>query len=96
MELMTVQQFADCLNESFQVELDEQSIEFVLVEVRPLSSAQSNVQRQSFSLMFRHSGASAVPQQTYAMHHPRLGALEIFIVPVAQEPGAFLYQAIFN
>jgi hypothetical protein len=96
MHLLTIEDFAGCLNETFHAALNDGEIEFVLVEARPLDKAPPNALRQPFSLLFRNSAALLFPQQTYRMRHPRGQYLDIFIVPVAREREGFLYQAIFN
>lgn len=52
--------------------------------------------RAPFSLLFRNTAAFLFPQQIYAMRHPRIGEVGIFLVPIAQERAGFLYQAVFN
>ena len=69
---------------------------FVLVEVQPLPVRSPDALRAPFSLVFHNASALLFPQQTYRMHHPRLGSTEIFLVPVAQDKTGFLYQAVFN
>ena len=96
MQLLTLEHFAGCLNETFRAALNEGDVEFVLVEARPLPNAAPNPMRLPFSLLFRNGAALLFPQQTYRMSHPRLGEVAIFLVPVAREREGFLYQAIFN
>lgn len=96
MELLTLEHFAGCLNETFRADLNDGSIDFVLVEARPAANVMPGAARAPFSLLFRNSSALLFPQQIYRMHHPRLGGVDIFIVPIARERDGFLYQAIFN
>ncbi|GAB2504011.1 DUF6916 family protein [Arenimonas alkanexedens] len=96
MHLLTVDDFAGCLNQSFHAALSDGEIEFVLVEARPLDKAPPNALRQPFSLLFRNSAALLFPQQTYRMRHPRGDHIDMFLVPIARETEGFLYQAIFN
>ena len=96
MELLTLEHFAGCLNETFRAALNDGDVEFVLVEARPLPQAPPNPMRQPFSLLFRNGAALLFPQQTYRMSHPRLGEVAIFLVPIAREREGFLYQAVFN
>lgn len=96
MHLLTIEDFAGCLNETFHAALNDGEIEFVLVEARPLDKAPPNALRHPFSLLFRNSAALLFPQQSYRMRHPRGFHVDIFIVPVARERDGFLYQAIFN
>ncbi|PZO08168.1 MAG: hypothetical protein DCF27_08990 [Lysobacteraceae bacterium] len=96
MELLTLEHFAGCLNETFHAALKDGEVEFVLVEARPLQGARPNALRAPFSLLFRNSAALLFPQQTYRMRHDRVGGVDIFLVPIARERDGFLYQAIFN
>jgi len=96
MELLTLEHFAGCVNETFQAALKEGEIEFVLVEARPLQGGAPNPLRAPFSLLFRNSAALLFPQQTYRMRHGRVGGFDIFLVPIAREREGFLYQAVFN
>ena len=96
MQLLNLEHFAGCLNETFRAALNEGDVEFVLVEARPLPNPPPNPMRLPFSLLFRNSAALLFPQQTYRMRHPRGFHVDIFIVPVAREREGFLYQAIFN
>ncbi len=96
MELMTLEHFAGCVNETFHAALNEGEIEFVLVEARPLAMQSPNQARAPFSLLFRNTALFLFPQQIYQMRNARIGEVGIFLVPIARERDGFLYQAIFN
>ncbi len=96
MELLTLEHFSGCVNEPFATRLDDVSLEFVLVEARPLGNGAPHPVRQPFSLLFRNTAAVVFPQKIYPMHHPRVGEVGIFLVPIAYEKAGFLYQAVFN
>jgi hypothetical protein len=96
MDLLTLEHFAGCVNETFHAALNDMEVEFVLVEARPLENTAKNAMRAPFSLLFRNTSPILFPQQIYPMRHPRVGELGIFLVPIAQERAGFLYQAIFN
>ena len=96
MDLLSLDQFAGCLHETFSADLQGMQIAFVLVEALPLPNAGPDGQRAPFSLVFHNDSALLFPQQTYRMQHPRLGGVDIFLVPVAQDKSGFLYQAVFN
>lgn len=95
MELLTLEHFAGCVNETFAAEFDGMQMEFVLVEARPLA-ARPDAPRAPFSLLFRNAAPIVFPQQIYPMRHARVGEVGIFLVPIAQERAGFLYQAVFN
>ena len=96
MKLLTLEDFAACLNTTFSAAINEGNVEFVLVEARPLPPSKHEAMRAPFSLLFRNGAALLFPQQTYSMHHSSMGDFAIFLVPIAREQEGFLYQAIFN
>jgi len=96
MELLSLQHFAGCLNETFKADLGESTIDFVLVEATPLPQRRADAAREPFSLLFLNSAAVLLPQQIYRMNHPRLGEIGIFVTPIAQNRDGFVYQAVFN
>lgn len=96
MELLTLEHFAGCVNEIFAAEYDGMSMEFVLVEARPLPASHAGVARAPFSLLFRNGAPIVFPQKIYPLRHARVGEVGIFLVPIAQERAGFLYQAVFN
>lgn len=52
--------------------------------------------RASFLLRFRASDGTHVPQRTYALEHPVLGPLEIFLVPSGPDGTGMRYDAVFS
>jgi hypothetical protein len=49
-----------------------------------------------FSLILRGPPSPMVPQAIYALRHPSLGVIELFLVPVGQDATATRYEATFN
>lgn len=49
-----------------------------------------------FSLVLRGPRSPMLRQATYALRHPRLGPIEVFLVPVGQDAEATRYEATFN
>ncbi|WP_374473862.1 hypothetical protein [Arenimonas sp.] len=96
MELLRLDHFAGCVNETFRAALNDGEIEFVLVEAAPMGAPRNGAGREPFSLLFRNTAPLLFPQQTYRMTHARVGSVDIFLVPVAREREGFLYQAVFN
>ncbi|HNV84941.1 MAG TPA: hypothetical protein PLF92_10220 [Arenimonas sp.] len=96
MDLLTLDHFSSCVNETFTAALNEGEIEFVLVEARAIEQRMPNAMRVPFSLLFRNTAVFLFPQQIYQMRHPRIGEVGIFLVPIAREREGFLYQATFN
>lgn len=96
MELLTLEHFAGCLNETFRSDLGGAPIEFVLVEASPIAQMRKDAPRAPFSLLFLNTAPLLFPQQTYLMSHPKLGEIGIFVTPIAQNRDGFVYQAVFN
>ena len=99
MDLLSLEHFAGCVNETFHAGLSDGEVPFVLVEARPLQAQQipgAQRMRAPFSLLFRNSASFLLPQQIYQMRHERIGSVGIFLVPIARERDGFLYQAVFN
>jgi len=49
-----------------------------------------------FSLVLRGPSSPALPQATYTLGHPSLGAIEVFLVPIAEDATSRRYEATFN
>ena len=61
-----------------------------LVEVTQIPRESGG--RAPFSLVFEGGPSPPLPQAMYPVHHERLGAMEIFLVPVAPAR----YEAVFT
>ena len=86
--------FEPLINQAFSLELDGAG-PMTLVEVKS-KARPGATNRAPFSLLFSSDDAGTLPQQVYQLHHDALGTLEIFLVPVQQQGGKTLYEAIFN
>lgn len=51
---------------------------------------------QPFSLVLQAPLHASGPQGIYALSHPQLGVLEVFLVPIAPQDGLPSFQAVFN
>ncbi len=87
--------FRPHLNTSFAVNAaDGASARLVMAEVaeRPITK---NVEQ--FSLIFHAPAATTLPQGIHGFHHPALGDLDLFIVPIGAPNGRrTVYQACFS
>ncbi|HEX8291668.1 MAG TPA: hypothetical protein VF570_07940 [Pyrinomonadaceae bacterium] len=99
-ETLSKETFAEQLNTKFRVLLETENapeVELELAEVAEfptLTHSRSDVER--FSLYFYGPGDRLLPQKIYRLAHERMGEHEIFLVPVAQEPRGFRYEAVFS
>jgi hypothetical protein len=102
-ELTLIRQtFADHVKETFTVRLsDEHGLALTLDSVSGLPHGASpetapQLRREPFSLVFRGPLDAPLAQHTYTFEHPALGAIDIFIVPIAPSAEGRLYEAIFT
>lgn len=94
LEELTMEDFARQANTRFRLNVDSpQPIELELLSAEDLGSSPAHEQ---FSLVFRGPLQVFLPQRIYPLTHERLGALNLFLVPIAQEPDGFRYEAIIN
>ena len=49
-----------------------------------------------FSVILRGPREAGLQQQTYAVEHPRLGVIELFLVPLGPDAEGARYEATFN
>jgi hypothetical protein len=83
------------LGQEYALPLRDGRLPLVLLEVAELPEPGPSV-RRGFSLVFRSARPGALPQGTYALEHPELGQLEIFIVPIGPRDGGMCYEAVFG
>ena len=86
--------FAQHLNTTFRAQLDEtRSIDFELVEVENRNPLDGY---ECFSLTFRAPLGTPIAQGSYSLNHDKMGVVEIFLVPISQEPDGITFEAVFN
>ena len=90
--------FQPHLKEIFLIRLDEtQSIDLELVSVTELGSSAQVGERGPFSLNFLGPLSTHYLQQhTYHVENEKMGAFDLFIVPLGMEAGRMRYEAIFT
>jgi uncharacterized protein DUF6916 len=94
---LTVEQFVPRLNETFRLRHDASIVDLVLVQAAALGGSQgSRPGRRPFSLIFRGPRAPVLSQRTYALEHPHMGAMDLFIVPIGPDRDGMRYEAIFT
>lgn len=97
MELLTLQHFAGCIGQAFDLSVGESTVPLTLAEATPgAAQVMPGMRRMPFALLFRSSSAVVLPQQIYRLKNASLGTLDIFLVPVARDRQGIVYQAVFN
>jgi hypothetical protein len=84
--------FTPLVGETFEAIFTDVRLPLTLAEVRPLGAARPGTSREPFALTFHGAPELRLPQRIYRLEHATLGAMEVFLVPIA----AGQFEAIFN
>ena len=93
---LTEKEFSKHVNTKFRIKGDP-PLELELTAVKAYmgqSNDQSDMER--FSAFFHGPADRYLPQSTYALDHEAMGAVDLFLVPVAQDEKGLRYEAVFN
>lgn len=66
------------------------------LELGEVTERRATARQEYFSLIFRGAREFVLPQRIYRLNHERLGAGELFLVPVGVTEEAAEYEAAFN
>jgi hypothetical protein len=92
----SLERFSPLVGERFDLQLDDGgACSAALVEAKALP-APAFQGRQPFALLFEGPLQPLLPQRIYRVSHPRLDAMDIFLVPVGRTASTTQYEAIFN
>ena len=94
---LTEQEFSRHLNSTFQLNLEDGTLELTLVEVKaylPGKNEQAGMER--FSIYFDGPPDRRLPQGLHHLEHADMGGLDLFLVPIAGDEKKFRYEAVFN
>lgn len=86
--------FAPYIQAEFQV-LDDLPVQVALQLVEVHGRSQLPHQ-EIFTLVFHGPGSYFIPQGIHKLKHSVLGEIDLFLVPVGQDPQGFQYEAVFN
>jgi len=88
---LTAADFVALRGERFRITRDDSApFEVELVEVAEIAREPGG--RAPFSLVFQGGPNPPLPQRTYTVAHDRLGAMDIFLVPIEVDR----YEAVFT
>ena len=93
-EKLSKEDFSENLNTRFRIPF--QSGEVAELELIEVLETMRTPRQQQFSIFFHGPLNYMLPQGTYRMEHEKLGAIDIFIVPIGREQDGFRYEAVFN
>jgi uncharacterized protein DUF6916 len=91
---LAVTDFEPRKGETFRLRAPDRELELELVQVKRLG--ESGRAGGAFSLLLRGQSGPYLPQAIYALDHPALGTMELFIVPIGPAAGGNGYEIIFT
>ncbi len=95
--IMKIEDFQPLHEQDFTLSFGDEQFALKLVEVTPSRNFHPDPNmRPPFALLFKCADQRILPQQMHSMHCESLGALEIFLVPVAGDAEGISYEAVFN
>jgi hypothetical protein len=98
LEKLQIDDFTNRIGEQFTIALtDGSELHLILSEVSPLTTSPHEQGRQAFSLLLRNDRLDAyLPQQIHRLHHPEMGALDLFLVPLGPRKDGMYYEVLFT
>ena len=90
--------FLPFIGQPFWVSLESgERYELTLAAVQDLGDAYTPGGRRPFSLTFTNPRKDAnLPQATYSLEYVKLGAFELFLVPLGPDQAGMRYEAVFT
>jgi len=98
LEQLTIEMMQPHVGSSFWLIEGNHKVEMRLVQAaKVMESEAARLQRNPFSLFFLGPGSIRLPQKIYRLTHEAFPTpLDIFLVPVEQQQGGYLYEAVFT
>ncbi len=90
---LTYENFAGREGEVFRTRCDDVVVELTLTDTQQATGQRSG---NTFTLIFGGPSTPRLDQHIHELKHADLGALAIFLVPVAEEKDRMVYEAVFN
>lgn len=91
---LTHQEFSRHLNTKFAIRVSEtQAIE---AELNEISENMISPRQERFAIVFRTSNEFLVGQGLHRFEHDKMGAFDLFIVPIDRDEQGTYYEAVFN
>lgn len=100
LQWLTCDDFIDVVGQGFDVDIAEGApLTLHLVSAtesdEPGGTGPQGQVRKQFSLVFSGSPDRLLPQGTYRLNHPRLGQIDLFLVPLGPDTEGMQYEAAF-
>ena len=95
LDQLRLESFSGRVGEKFRVRLDSgDEVDFELIEASGVGGDENK--RPPFSLVFRVPEGAVPLQQVFRLEHDEMGALDLFLVPLAPHEGGARCEAVFT
>ena len=88
--------FEPHINSKFTFSADDANYALELVEAKKVGATPRPDGSSAFALLFKTEKGLYWEQQTLTLNHEKLGDVTLFLVPIAQEDGCTIFEALFN
>ena len=88
--------FSPAVGQTFVAIFPDRRLPLTLAEARPLGAPLKPEMRPPFALTFVGKPKLRLPQSIYRFENATLGAMEIFIVQIADDADGSKFEAVFN
>jgi len=95
LDQLKVEDFLPLVGQSLDVEFGAQRTPLEIKEASTINSPSPRA-TPAFHVVMRSRSNWRVPQGIFRLHHPALGALDIFTVPIGPDGQGFCYEIVFN
>jgi hypothetical protein len=97
LDRVTADTFSGHVGTEFELSMGESLPSVTTLVLREVTTSRLiTPDRVPFSLVFDGPAYPALEQQIYRLNHAELGAVDIFLVPVAGNAESRQYQAVFS
>jgi hypothetical protein len=96
LEILTLGHFTPCVGQVFGLAHEGGVLELLLRRAESAGTHGPAGEHAGFSLEFLGPPGPLLAQRIYRLEHPRLGSLEIFLVPLGRADRGVRYEAVFG
>jgi hypothetical protein len=95
LDQLKVEDFAPLVGQSVEVEFAAQRLSVEVAEAATIKSPSPRA-TPAFHIVLRAEPNWRVAQGMLRMHHPAIGAIDMFAVPIGPDSRGFCYEIVFN
>jgi hypothetical protein len=93
---ITIEDFETLVGQTLRLSSGPDYLDLELKQARPLRNPSPRA-ATPFALELRENGADrTIGQGLYRLHHPTLGELDLFVVPIGPDGTGVCYEITFN